>query len=137
MKAFTSIRIGCAAALLTVAPAMSAEPNAPTYSVALTVHDGDALIGSPMILVAQNEQASVAVGNPAQERYVISLSLAPQKDGRLSIAQTIEIDSGTTRTRAKAPDLVATLGKPTGLTIFNHPDGAKPFRIDYQVEKAS
>lgn len=77
------------------------------------------------------------MGNPGQDHYVISLSLAPQKDGRLSIAQTIEIDSGTTRTRAKAPDLVATLGKPTGLTIFNHPDGAKPFRIDYQVEKAS
>ncbi|TPG43080.1 hypothetical protein EAH79_04485 [Sphingomonas koreensis] len=125
------------AAALVVSPLAAAAPTAPTYLLAMTLHDGDRVVGSPHLTVSAGQPAKIEIGDAAGNHVSMSVTTAPKTATKVSVASTIDVTSIANGHHSVSPKLVVGLDQPSVIEFGAEGPTDKQFRVDFKVTPTS
>lgn len=120
----------------TASLAASAAPVPATYLLSMQWRDGDRLVGSPKIAIAAGVPSRVEIGDAAGNHYAMTVTATAQTAGTVAIRSTIDVVSAGARSKA-SPAMLVAVDKPSAIAFGTESPMAKPFRVDFTINKLS
>ncbi len=131
-SALFSVTAGLIASAAIAAP-VAVAPDAPKYSIAMRLFDGERIIGKPQLTVGANQLARIEVGEDDGSRYSLSVRLTPQPNQRVRITSQITVAPVGRTERKFTPTLVVGFGQQSAIEYGVESPVEKPFRMTLTV----
>jgi hypothetical protein len=121
--------------LLAPSIAASAEtrvPAEPTYSVSVSLRDGDRVVAEPQLTVRANHSAEIAVSDKDGGRYDMRFTISPQGEGTVVFRSSLAIATASGARHEAEPTLLVGLDG-SGAIEFQDSAMERPLRASIQI----
>ena len=128
--------LGLSALTLTLAgsPAMSTEAVASTYLLAMQIHDGDRLVGSPKLTIAAGQPLTIEIADKSGDHYNMTVTVTSRSGEILFMKSTIDVVSGGVH-HALTPSMLVALNESSSIKFGIDSAISKPIRVDFTLNK--